>query len=634
MSVSHIDSDSIYSFFESKGLKPQIIPNKSRNTVFPYNIILDFPKFESAIAENGPKSEGTTLIIAASQEDIPLFLAELSSYTEYLKNNPPPINIKIALTAGDTSAVRLPGTFQTQSLEGTDMFISSLDSSKQYTALLLNIRNMMFSRSRNIIVTPGVPFKAAPSWLLDTIIKSCKEQNIQLKVDGLFISLYRAGLIQSNPKLEAYFKENIPALLIESSSAEIFDALPSFAKSLAVSDTKEWDYHYSMITAGERTIFIPEIVLLIILLSTAAISLLYICIFSLFTKKSTPSHIKEIKKSWFLLPMMIVITWLLFYAAQLIAKQFYPNWFFHLFGACILKASLAFMLFSILALFHRLIPFSTNDYAYAWLLVIICFANLFIFSSFDLSLLLIFSTELLLALIFLRVKHIFPMVLIGFIMILPFVLMAVAIVMMPRQNILFRFFNATFAENALIACLIIPAEFTWVRIAARLGIFGRNHKHKHFPYVISVAIFLTASLSAVIIFQNSSQQRITFAPAAKQEQPELDALSFEVSRTKIMNRDRIDLQINSSKMILNLEIKVLAEDGIAVYDANFPFQSLNGNHEASFILGDYPPNPFTVQFTCENSIPIKIEARAYLKTKEFGTVQESKTLVVQPAGGN
>ena len=46
MRVSHIDSDSIYSFFEAKGLNPQILPNKSRNTVFPYNIILDFPKKE------------------------------------------------------------------------------------------------------------------------------------------------------------------------------------------------------------------------------------------------------------------------------------------------------------------------------------------------------------------------------------------------------------------------------------------------------------------------------------------------------------------------------------------------------------------------------------------------------------
>ena len=574
------------------------------------------------------------MIIAAAQEDIPLFLDELSSYIENLKNNPPPLNVKIVLTAGDTSAVRMPGTLRTQSLEGTDMFLSSLDSSRQYTALILNIRSILLARNRNILITPGIPFKAAPSWLLEAITKACKEKGIQLKVDGLFIPFYRAGLIQADPKLEAYFNENIPALLIESSSSEIFEALPAFAKTLSESASKEWDYHYSMIPFGEETIFIPEVVLLIILLATAAISLLYICIVSLFTKKSLSVYIAEVKKSWFLLPMMIIITWILFYAAQLLAKQLYPNWFFHLFAACILKASLAFLMFSVLTLFHKLIPFSINDYTYAWHLIIICFANLFLFSSLDLSLLLIFSAELLLALIFSKLRHIFPMVLIGFIMILPFALMAVAIFTMPRQNILLRFFNASFLENAMIACLIIPVEFAWVRIAARLGIFGKNYKHKHFPYAISVAIFLTASLSAVIIFQNSSQQRITFAPAANQEQSELDALSFEVSRTKIMNRNRIDFEISSSEMMLKLDIKVMAEDGIAIYDANFPFQSLNGNHEASFILGDYPPNPFLIQFTCENGVPITIEVTAYLKTKESGTVQETKTTVIQPIGEN
>ena len=86
MRVSHIDSDSIYSFFEAKGLNPQILPNKSKNTVFPYNIILDFPKKELAAvnAEEG-SDEDNTLIIAAAQEEIPLFLDELSSYIENLK---------------------------------------------------------------------------------------------------------------------------------------------------------------------------------------------------------------------------------------------------------------------------------------------------------------------------------------------------------------------------------------------------------------------------------------------------------------------------------------------------------------------------------------------------------------------
>ena len=635
MRTSHIDSDSIYSFFEAKGIKPQVLPNKSKNTVFPYNIILDFPNKEALLSpdsENGKESK--TLIIAAAQEDIPLFLDELSTYVEYLKSSPPPINVKIVLTAGDTSAVRQPGTMQTQSLEGTDMFLSSLDSSKQYTALILNIRNIMFVRNRDILITPGIPFKAAPSWLLEAIIKSCKENNIHLKVDGLFIPFYRAGLIQANPKLEAYFNENIPALLIESSSTEIFDALPYFANALSESGTKEWDFHYSMIPIGEETFFIPEIVLLIILLSTAAIALLYICIFSLFTKKSLAVYINEVKKAWFLLPMMIVITWLLFYAGQLIAKQFYPSWFFHLFSACILKATLALTMFLFLALFHRIIPFSTNDNTYAWLLIIICFANLFIFSSFDLSLLLIFSTELLLALIFLKIRRIFPMVVIGLIMILPFALMAFAIFTMPRQNILFRFFNASFLENALISCLIMPVEFTWVRIAVRLGLFGKHMKRRHFPYIISIGLFLTAAVSAVIIFQNNAQQRIMLPRPSEQKSPELNALSFEVSRSKIMNRNRIDFQVSSSEMLLKLEIKVSAEDGIAIYDANFPFQALNGNHEASFILGDYPPNPFIIQFTCESGVPITIETTAYLKTKDAGTVQETKTVTVPPAGDN
>lgn len=635
MRTSHIDSDSIYSFFVSKGIQAQVLPNKSKNIVFPYNIILDFAPKENNISDiESENKKESTLIIAAAQEDIPLFLDELLTYIEYLKNTPPPINVKIVLTAGDTSAVRIPGTFQTQSLEGTDTFLSSLDSSKQYTALILNIRSVMMARNSSIIVTPGIPFKAIPSWLLESIIESCRKNEIPLKVDGLFISFYRAGLVQSNPKLEAYFSENIPAVLIESSAKDIFKALPALTKSISDSSTKEWDFHYSMFTFGDKTFFIPEIFILIIFLSTAAIALLYICVFSFFTKTNISSHISTINKSWFLLPLMIIITWLLFYAGQLLSKQFYPNWFFHLFPACILKACLALLFFAILALFHRFIPFPTNDYAYAWLLIIICFINFFIFTSFDLSLLLIFNTQLLLALIFAKLKHVFPMILIGIIMILPFALIATAIFTMPRQNILYRFFNASFLENALIACLIIPVEFTWVRIASKLGIFGKNLRNKHFPYILSVIIFLTGTVSAVIIFQNNYQQRLTFPSPSQQKSSELNALNFNYSRTKIMNRNRIDLQINSNVMVLKLDIKVSAENGIAIYDANFPFQALNGNHEASFILGDYPPNPFIIQFTCENDIPIQIEVTAYLKTKETGTVQETKIFTIKPIGAD
>ena len=633
--TSHIDSDSIYSFLISKDIQPKILPNKSKNTAFPYNIVINFSKNNNLTNE---QSEGmkksNTLIISAVQEDIPLFLDELLAYIEHLKNEPPPIDVQIVLTAGDTSAIRQIDSTQANKLEGTNMFLSSLDSTKQYTALLLNIRTFTTERNRKILVTPGIPYKAAPSWLLDAVIKSCKTKNIPLKIDGLFLSFYRAGLLQQNPKLSAYFNENIPALFIEGSSTEIFNALPVITDKIADTAVTIWDYHYNMITIGEKTFFIPEIVLLIILLGTAGISLFYLSIFSFFTKYNTSFQLSELKKSWFLLPLMIIITWLFFYASQLLSQKLYSNWIFHLFSACFLKASLALLMFSILALAHRFISFPTNDYAYAYLLIIISFANIFIFASFDLSLLLVFSVELVLALIFSKVKHTFLMIIIAFLMLVPFSAFAYAIFTMPRQNILYRFFNASFAENALIACLIIPIEFTWVRIAVKLKIFGKNHKKNRFPYIISISIFLTTIISAVIIAQGFYQTKFNFLPISYAEQSTLDALSFETKRTKVMNRNRIDLQINSSEMILKLNIKVIANKGIAVYDANFPFETMNANQQASFVLGDYPPNPFIVQFTCEDKIPIEIEISAYLKTKERKIVQETKILRINPIGEN
>ena len=101
------------------------------------------------------------------------------------------------------------------------------------------------------------------------------------------------------------------------------------------------------------------------------------------------------------------------------------------------------------------------------------------------------------------------MLIIGLIMVLPIAFIAFAIFTMPRQNILYRFFNASLAENALTAFLILPVEFTWVRIIAKFGILGKNLRNRHFPYIISVAIFLTAAVSAVIIFQNNRSTDIT-----------------------------------------------------------------------------------------------------------------------------
>lgn len=642
--ISHIDSDSIYNFFETKGFKPQILPNRSRNTVFPYSMVFDFSKKSSAVTSQSQTAaisddeenlnEDNTLIIALTQSSIPLFLNELSAYMEQLKKYPPPINIKIVLTAEDTSAIRLLTNEQNSNLEGTEIFLSSLDTRNNYTALILDIRNSITLRNRNISVTPGITYKAAPSWLISAVMQACEKQNIPLKIDGLFISFYRAGLIQSNQKLEAYFNENIPALLLECSSAEIFETLPAITETVSNNSSNAWDYHYSMFAIGGKTFFIPEIVLLIILLITAAFVILDLCIISLLTKYSTKSAISSIKKSWILVPLMIIITWVLFFAGQIIAKKIYPNWRFHLFSACILKTSIALMLFLIVSLAHRLIHFPTNDYAYAWLLIIISFANIFIFASLDLSLLMIFSVEMILALIFAKLKHVFPMILISILMILPFISFAYAVLAMPRQNILYRFFNASFAENALIACLILPVEFSWIRIAVKLGIFGKKYKKGKFPYFIAIGFLIAIAVSAGVIGYSFLQNRITLPIRTQTEQPELNSLSFETKRSKIMNRNRIDLQINSVEMLLKLDIKVSTENGVAVYDANFPFESINSNHSVKFILGEYPPNPFTVQFTCDENEPITIEVTAYLMTKNRRTVQETKTITVEPIGDN
>lgn len=611
-------SDNIFSTLKDNGFSPSFLTNKSQSIDFPYNVLLTLE----------PKNEcQSQLIIAVSQTEASFFLDEICSFSHNIKEKLENVRIIFFFSSLDTPSIPSDNFIPV----GTNQFVSDIDKSVQTVCLILQKESTQKNQQKtDISVVPGIKEKVAPLWLIKNIFDIAESQNFSINMAGSFVTFYRLGFMQKDPVLAEYLNADIPAVILECSKANAIGILEPFIEYLSRKTNFEWDANYSFISLNNKKIFFPEKLLIYLLMCFSFFPLLYLCLFTFFHKKKRISQLRDLKKSWFLLPLMIVLTCVLLYVGQIITKIIYPVWQTEVISALFLKIAVALFFLIIITAFHRFIPFPSDFYTYSLFLTIIAYGNIFIFSFFDISLIILFCFQFAVVFLSIHIKKTFQLILVGILMLLPFTTFLTALFTTERQNIFQSFFEATLFENFLIACFVLPIEFLWIRIVVSLKIFGSKVKPR-FPFLITSASILIFVFVAHMVITGFNKQLISQVRQVLQIELTTDStLEINYSTSSFLDRMRVDVFIQDTCKPLRYKITVTSKENIAVFDANYPFESKDSNQKATFILDDYPPNPLKLEYTCEKNSISEIEIESFVKDENDNFIKRIDSIIVKP----
>lgn len=628
-----ISSGELYQLLLTENLSPKKIPNNSESLFFPYNIVVTITPSTTSLA-NTDNVQSNHFVLSIAQEDALFFIDEVIAFAKVLSQKELFIPVSIFFSAQDYSVLSFDAV-----AKGTKNCIKSLDATMAYSAIILKPDNLnQLSADKTLSLVPGSNKLLSPLWLVRQIFKNADASGKKIDFFGTFLALYRMGFMSETPALYEYLKNNIPSTLLIANNPDIFDIFLPLVDFLSQNQIPEWDSHYSMFAFskvpsflqnyaqnGIVRIFISEPLFVFILLVFSFVPLFFLCVLPFFKQKNKVLHLDDFKKSWFLIPFMVLATWLLLQAGEYLTKEFFVNWQSNLFVSLILKVLIALLFLCIISLLHRFVHFPSRDYVYSLFVLVLSFANVFVFSFFDISLILIFFLQFLIACATVIIKKKTVLLIFGFLMVMPFTPFLAIFFSIHRDAMLYQFFDATLTENLLIALLVLPAEFTWMRIIVQFKLFGKNAK-SNFPVLITVASFILLCTICFLLFSPHKfyQQTNKTLQVQKSNAQNISA-NYEVYH--FLERTKVDLTLGIDAKPIYFDVTIYTHDGIAIFDANYPFETKKHNQEAHFILDEYPPNPFKLEFTAERGSELNVQIVAFYND-ENGITQEEKTLLI------
>lgn len=604
------NSDSIYSYLQSEGFAPHIILNRTQSKDFPYNIYLDFPSISPL--------DSSALIISISQDDAPFFIEGIVQFAKEMKNFARETEVIIVFTAGDSAY--LPAYVSLPSPTGTSTFLENIDTSQKIAAVLL--QKAQRPQKAEIAVTAGITKRTTAHWLLDSLFYAAKKTNTDTEIYGGNLTAYRLGLIFPNLPLMQYYSAQIPAIQLQCATSDVCRIFPPLLDRLEKNRMRIWDNHYGLLQLKNRVFFIPELVFVILLILMAVIILLFFCLFSFFKEKTRILHLDDLKKIWFLIPLLLIFTALCLCIGQIIVKKLIPLRIAQPLTAAALKVSLAVLFAALASLLHKFIHFPTNDYVYAWLSNIISFINLFIFTSLELSLIMFFAIQFIIYFLASYFRKTRFLLLSAVVITLTFVPFILSLSRIPHETIYLRFANASLYENILIAFLLVPMEFMWIRILVRLRLFG-NKARFSFPFIIATVILISIIgiiCSSMIKTNQAERQRITVADSTGR-------VECTSKRESFLDRSRIELNLESKLQPVKTEVSVTSDAGMIIYDSNYPFSN---NEKTEFLLDEFPPNPLNIVYTCEKDAACEVSVITYMKDNDGNLFKETNLLKIEP----
>lgn len=616
---------------------------------FPFNLAISFTSAEkqtddskknintgkSSSAQSSLTEDSRThLIIDFTQEDTVLYSEKIIQFLKNIHTNQADYDITILFSALDNSI--LSGN---DSLRGTYVFSHSYDDGDHAAAVTVRL-----NRHGTSTITAGTAGDTAPEWLTKRLINSFASSKTPVVFPHLILSLYRLGVLPEDSRMSSFMSVSIPAAAVSFSENASLDALDNFIKSYSAQGTENWDRHYAIIHFQHHTIWISEIFFVILFFIFAFSTLLVIFGFS-FTGQSS-AYKDDFKRTWYYIPIAVIISALTLQAGQALTSLLPfaagKSMTFH-FAVKILFSGL---FISILVIAQEQLRLPVAPFIYGYLISLVAVANVFIFCTLDVSLIVLFAAEYMCVLASRPAQRIIPLFFSVILMMVPFVPYAATLINDSDPARLYDLVHCSFSGNILVSCVLFPFQIMWLRILVRLNIFGKLRSLSMRSVIIRSSI-VTVSLLAIvasvlIIIPHILIHRSAAVSPSKQnkviiinsEHPSNSSL--KITKTNFQGITTCHLIVSSKKQAVRTTVFVSARGITPVYDSLYDFNLDSDTKEADFSLPDFPPLSFSIDYAAGSYDSSTITVSSYYQTdtpNQFSKETIQKTVSTKNTAG-
>ncbi|MBP5358820.1 MAG: hypothetical protein J6Y69_06515 [Treponema sp.] len=511
---------------------------------------------------------------------------------------------------------------------GTESYVESMGYDDRTCAIIID----KAVTKRTIILGEGN--EVAPLWLVRTMNIAFEKKGIDSNLQLTSPLSQKMGLEIPNSRLRPFLQSNIPAAAFSLFSRnDDLDILEYTAATLSDLNKSNWDRHYLFFKVGQEAYWPGEAVFILgfIILS---ILILIALSFTTFTGTNRSRALaRDILRSWFLIPMTIVLSTLLLHLNQFILEGIGVKNPLLFFSSKIIITMLAL---NALYIIQIRLNFFVSLKASGYLMLFVAAINFFIYSSIEITLLYFFFLEYLLYYIAERCRKT-PALIISFI--LPIIPLAILLVNFLQQGwspSLLNFLHFSWLKDFIFALTLFPPLMQMNRIWISMDLFTSEKKYPPIKFIAYSLITLFSVFAVGFTFYLVIN---AFTPAFSKQTEQAHPPISETLEEGILNVDRktspfMELTLNEitvscSEKLIRLSIAVISANETPIYNSNYeyvPFDEKTG----SFTFTDYPDGPVTLTYSTEQDAIYSLDISAYTMDQESNIKHRKLSLNCMP----
>ena len=600
--------------------------SQSGQDEFAYNLILSFPATKKIDDNDENKGERKKLTFSFRQEDFFSHSEDILDFLQYIKDIDRSWDGEILFSVLDDSPLD-----SENSIKGTEVYASSVDDSDSMAAIAVS-----FSDGYKAKIHTSGKSHTSPLWLTKDISDAFFNLRKNYSIEDRLSAIYRLGILKGKERLSFFFNNEIPAIELELPFSFQLTPLKEFAKNYNPAESLEWDMHYIYINRGNffRAVFISERAIIISCLTVGILTLLILCVFS-FVGTHGERHKVEFLRSIYIIPFTIAVSFLSITMGQALAA--FLSTFLSLnpiiqYG---IKIVFSMLFISLLFTVQRLLKFSITVFIYGYILSVISIFNIFLFTTRDLTLFVIFAIEYLITYLAKNSKKLTSSIFFFILMLLPFIPYGIVIVSKAEEAELLKAVFTPPMGNLLLVFAILPFQISWLRLLIFFNIVAgaRGYTTKKIILngllsTIAILVFISCIICAISHFIYKPQVRAAQKIEKNFKREELFTLSAKISQNEFSGMSTNHISILSEIPALRYEVTLYGEGSEhPIYDSIYAFKantSPDGNDSYTFVIPDYPPQSITIDYASDIKAKARIEVTAYYKSREENTFRFEK----------
>lgn len=487
----------------------------------------------------------------------------------------------------DSQTFLLPGQFNTKT--GIENYAESMYEPSLSCAVIIKdkkkIPQAVYAKSYTDI---------APLWLVKSAANAFKSK-------GMEVSIKKN--VHTNTNLDDFHSIGIAAICIPTGySDKDLDMLSELEDQIKENKTTIWSRNYNFVPAGKFSIFINEVWQIVIYLLVSILIISSLAFAFLRNKSSNLASLKDIRRTWFFIPLYIIICTLF-----LILFQNMLNFSIrHMTLSFSLKIALTMFIMFFISTYHVAYRIRISVFANAFNKVIVCSLTFFLFTNIYLSLVYIFLIIYLITYFSKNAKSTAMNIIYFLAMMIPYILL------LNSDYFTFikfqEYTKASLLKNLMMSFILTGFALQWTRITlvSHLSDSLKNNRAviKHLK-IAGLSLLATLIFSSLIyipleIRNKGKIENILNSYIPTTEKNEEDFIQTSVQETNYMDllSREITIGVPDGSVIARCLVTIKNPSSTPFYECNYDY-NLSKQNEAVIKIPDWSSGDIKINYTSE-----------------------------------